>query len=130
MIPALPYIPEALLLLGAWIGAQQQPSINSDGDYSPWSPDSAVNDRFIRDRDGVKNLDTKPASYENPNDPKCDEIRSRIKHYDDAINARESFTSNWYEGLMNPGHAFRVQILKRERDKLQKRLDRGDCKCP
>lgn len=104
-------------------------AIGPSGDYSPWSPDKSVNDDFLKDRDRVKDLDTPPAPYQNPQDPECEEIRRRIKHYDDAIKARENFTSRWYGGLLNAGHAYRIGRLKSERDKLQRRLDRGDCKC-
>ena len=98
------------------------------GDYSPWSADPLVNERFINDRDAVKEFDVAPPPYQDPNKPDCDELRSRIKHYDRAIKAREVLTQRWYDGILNPGHAKRIEILKRDRDRIQRRLDRGDCK--
>jgi RHS repeat-associated protein len=102
-----------------------------DGDFSPWSPNPGVNEQFVRDRDRVKNSDVKPVPYGDPNKPDCDELRDRVKHYDDAMGARDNFTNRWFGGHWNAGHLMRQAILKKERDKLQKRLDRGDCKpCP
>jgi RHS repeat-associated protein len=100
------------------------------GDYSPWSPNPAVNDDYVRDRDQVKNLDTPLAPYKNPQKPECDEIRARIKKLDDAIAAREHLTNKWYGGVWNAGHAKRQSILQEQRDRLQRRLDRGECTCP
>ncbi|MFY8043772.1 MAG: hypothetical protein ACOVOD_12695, partial [Rhodoferax sp.] len=98
------------------------------GDFSPWSSDPLENDRFVQDRDAVKEFDVPPVAYQDPNGPKCDEVQKRIDHYNRAIKARELLTQNWFGGLLNPGHAKRIEILKKERDKLQRRLDRGDCK--
>jgi RHS repeat-associated protein len=99
------------------------------GDYSPWSPDPSVNDEFLRDRDHSKDLDSPPQAYKDPNKPECEEIRRRIKHYEDAMKGREKFTSKWYGGLFNPGHAIRMSRLKSEKERLERRLDRGDCVC-
>ena len=122
----------ALTAITAYWVTHNRPKANSgSGDFSPWSPDAGVNEDFVRDRDNVKNTDFKPAPYNDPNKPDCDELRSRLRHYDDAINARDTITNSWYGGIWNLGHAMRRAILKKERDKIQSRLDRGDCKpCP
>jgi RHS repeat-associated protein len=104
-----------------------QQSMSSANDHSPWSPNPAVNEEFVRDRDKVKEYDTKPPPYQNPKKPKCDEIRERIKHIERAMMQRENFTNKWYDGQCNPGHAGRIKTLEKERDRLQRRLDRGDC---
>ncbi|MNY07372.1 hypothetical protein D3C86_1401720 [compost metagenome] len=117
------------LALAAAAAAIGGGGVEPSGDYSPWSPNPSVNDDFLRDRDRVKDLDTPPLPYRDPNKPECEEIRRRIKHYDDAIKAREQLTSKWYGGIFNPGHEFRLSRLKSDRDRLQRRLDRGDCVC-
>jgi RHS repeat-associated protein len=100
------------------------------GDYSPWSPDPSINRDFIRDRDRVKDLDGPPPPYKNPKKPTCEELRDRIKHLEKAMGARENLTNRWYGEKWNAGHAFRQSRLKKQRDRIQRRLDRGDCVCP
>ena len=105
--------------------------INADGDHSPWSPNPDVNTEYIRDRDALKDSGYTKIPYQDPNDPKCEEIQKRIDDINRELNGRQSFTNKWFGGLFNGGHAKRVKILTDERDKYQRRLDRGDCrKCP
>uniref|UniRef100_UPI0037844005 RHS repeat domain-containing protein n=1 Tax=Caenimonas koreensis TaxID=367474 RepID=UPI0037844005 len=94
-------------------------------DYSPWSPDPEKNKEFIRDRDGVN--DVKPVPYKDPSKPTCDEIRERIRFLEDIVARRVALTNKWYSGVFNPGHAGRVDTLRRDIDKLRARLARGDC---
>ncbi|KQW00928.1 hypothetical protein ASC98_06305 [Rhizobacter sp. Root1238] len=126
-----PYIAaglDALLLPDPMLNAVLPVAV--DGDYSPWSVDPADNDAFVRDRDQVKVLDSPLPPYKDPKKPQCDELRSRIKALESAIAFRRLFTVKWYGSVLNPGHAKRIQILERERDKFKARLDRGDCTCP
>lgn len=99
--------------------------------HSPWSPDPAVNNDFIRDRDALKDANYVKVPYNDPNKPECNELQKRIDDINKELQMRENFTKKWYEGFFNDGHATRVERLTSERDKLVARKNRGDCKpCP
>ena len=102
---------------------------SADGDYSPWSPDPERNREFVRDKDATKALEGAggPPRRKNPLKPTCDELRDEIKYYDMVIAGRTGFTNKWYGGQMNPGHKKYVDGLQKDRDRLQRRLDRQDC---
>jgi hypothetical protein len=89
-----------------------------------------VNRDFQHDRDSVKDADSKPPAYKNPQKPTCDELRDRIKRLEDAIKSRQNFANKWYGGNMNAGHAGRIDTLTKDLEKLKRRLARGDCECP
>ncbi len=104
-------------------------SYYGEGDHSPWSPDPSVNEEFLRDYDRLKDdYDIKPPPYQDPKKPRCNELQNRIDHLQRAIDERENFTDKWYDGVCNPGHAGRIKTLKKDRDKVQRRLDKGNCK--
>jgi hypothetical protein len=129
LIPALPYVGEALVIGATWWASQN--AIHADGDYSPWSPNPAVNEEYIRDRDALKDAGYTKTPYQDPNDPKCDELQKRIDDINKELGGRDSFNNKWFSGIFNKGHADRVKNLTAERDRYQRRLNRGDCKkCP
>jgi RHS repeat-associated protein len=114
-----------------WANNNRPKASATSGDHSPWSPDSAVNADFVKDRDALKAFNYRKEPYQDPNDPKCDELRKRINDIDKELGGRSLFNQKWFGGVFNAGHAQRVEILTKERQKYQNRLNRGDCReCP
>jgi hypothetical protein len=121
-----------LAVMGSAVWATQNAAHipKAEGDYSPWSPDPEVNKQYVRYKARVDETKGKLPPYNNPKKPKCEEIDERIKLIQEQIDARLHLNNTWFGGVFNKGHADIVSNLKKDRDRLKRRLDRGDCECP